>query len=70
MCNSGCGKSTIIRIITGLFPSFYEGKLDGEVEILGRDINEYKENFQKFYPLFFKIPKISFFVQMFMMKLP
>ena len=27
---SGCGKSTVTRLINGLIPHFYEGSLEGE----------------------------------------
>ncbi|MBQ7433950.1 MAG: ABC transporter ATP-binding protein [Lachnospiraceae bacterium] len=32
---SGCGKSTIIRLINGLIPFYYEGQLEGQVKVLG-----------------------------------
>ncbi len=37
---SGCGKTTVTRIINKLIPFFYEGKLTGEVLIKGQDIKE------------------------------
>lgn len=37
---SGCGKSTIIRLINGLIPFYYEGKLEGQVKVLGRSTQE------------------------------
>ena len=37
---SGCGKSTVARIINGLIPHFYGGKLNGMVTIGGEDIRE------------------------------
>lgn len=36
--SSGCGKTTITRLINGLIPSFYPGKLSGTVKIDGEDI--------------------------------
>lgn len=39
---SGCGKTTITRILNGLIPSFYNGRLEGRVLLDGRDIGEYK----------------------------
>lgn len=39
---SGCGKTTITRIINGLIPSFYEGKLEGTVKINGKSINNFR----------------------------
>lgn len=37
---SGCGKTSITRLINGLIPRFYPGKLEGEVLINGKDIVE------------------------------
>lgn len=59
---SGCGKTTITRILNGLIPNFYEGKLKGRVSMDGREISEYKT-----YELAFKVgsvfqnPKTQFF---------
>ncbi|MBE5857331.1 MAG: ABC transporter ATP-binding protein [Lachnospiraceae bacterium] len=39
---SGCGKTTITRIINGLIPGFYGGKLSGEALIDGKKVSEYK----------------------------
>lgn len=36
---SGCGKTTLTRLINGLIPNFYEGKLEGEVKVKGQRIN-------------------------------
>ena len=36
--SSGCGKTTITRLINGLIPSFYPGELSGTVKIAGEDI--------------------------------
>lgn len=37
---SGSGKTTIIRLINGLIPHYYQGEISGEVEVLGRNIKE------------------------------
>jgi len=37
---SGCGKTTMTRLINGLVPHFYPGKLRGEVLLDGRNISE------------------------------
>lgn len=37
---SGCGKSTIIRLINGLIPFYYDGVLEGQVKVLGRFTQE------------------------------
>ena len=36
--SSGCGKTTITRLINGLIPGFYPGKLSGTIKIEGEDI--------------------------------
>ncbi len=35
---SGCGKTTLTRLLNGLIPHFYEGELEGSVTIEGVDI--------------------------------
>ena len=35
---SGCGKTTITRLINGLIPHYYEGKLSGHVSVNGAEI--------------------------------
>ncbi len=37
---SGCGKTTITRLINGLIPHYYEGKLEGTVLVNGQDIGK------------------------------
>jgi len=37
---SGCGKTTLTRLINGLIPHYYEGKLTGDVLVEGKRINE------------------------------
>lgn len=36
---SGCGKTTLIRLINGLIPNFYEGQLSGDIILAGRHTN-------------------------------
>lgn len=36
---SGCGKTTILRLINGLIPNFYSGKLEGNVLVEGKNIS-------------------------------
>ena len=38
---SGCGKTTLTRLINGLIPHYYEGKMTGEVLLDCRKVNEY-----------------------------
>jgi len=37
---SGCGKTTLTRLINGLIPHFYEGEFSGKVTVAGHDIAE------------------------------
>lgn len=41
---SGCGKTTITRILNGLCPSFYDGEMSGEYLIDGEDTQEMSLN--------------------------
>jgi len=34
---SGCGKTTMTRLLNGMVPDFYDGTLDGQVQIKGLD---------------------------------
>ncbi|MDO5718872.1 MAG: ATP-binding cassette domain-containing protein [Tissierellia bacterium] len=59
---SGCGKTTLLRSINGLVPDFYEGKLEGYVKVLGRDIKDYqKGELAKYMGNVFQNPKDQFF---------
>lgn len=59
---SGCGKTTITRIINGLAEKFYEGKLKGKVTVLGRSISEYSlYEIGKSVGSIFQDPKSQFF---------
>ena len=33
--SSGCGKTTLSRMINGLIPNFYEGELSGDITVCG-----------------------------------
>ena len=35
---SGCGKTTLTRVINGLIPNFYEGEMTGEVVVAGESV--------------------------------
>lgn len=37
---SGCGKTTLTRLINGLIPHYFEGKLDGSVMIDGNNVSK------------------------------
>ena len=38
--NSGCGKTTVTRLINGLIPHYYEGELSGRVRVCGQNVSE------------------------------
>ena len=59
---SGCGKTTLLRLLNGLIPYFYDGDLDGEIKILGKDITAYKKGeLAKYIGNVFQNPKDQFF---------
>jgi energy-coupling factor transporter ATPase len=35
---SGCGKTTLCRCFNGLIPHFYQGKLEGEIQVVGLNV--------------------------------
>ena len=37
---SGCGKTTVTRLLNGLIPHYYEGILEGSADVCGMDIRE------------------------------
>ena len=37
---SGCGKTTLLRLINGLIPHFYAGKLEGNVLVGGQEMQQ------------------------------
>lgn len=37
---SGCGKTTLNRCINGLIPEFYDGQLEGSIDVDGMDISQ------------------------------
>lgn len=59
---SGCGKTTLLRLLNGLIPAFYEGELDGTIELLGKNIVDYKKGeLAKYIGNVFQNPKDQFF---------
>lgn len=36
---SGCGKTTVTRLVNGLIPQFYQGELQGRVLVDGQEIS-------------------------------
>ncbi|WP_300279038.1 ABC transporter ATP-binding protein [Peptacetobacter sp.] len=60
--SSGCGKTTILRLLNGLIPSFYGGNLNGNINLLGKDISSYKKGeLAKYIGNVFQNPKDQFF---------
>lgn len=37
---SGCGKTTVTRLLNGLIPHYYEGDLQGDVTVFGKNIRD------------------------------
>ena len=37
---SGCGKTTMLRLVNGLIPHFYTGKLEGNVLVGGQEMQQ------------------------------
>ena len=37
---SGCGKTTLTRLVNGLIPHFFEGSLSGKVTVRGMNVAE------------------------------
>lgn len=59
---SGCGKTTLTRILNGLILHHYGGKLNGEVRLLGKNLNEYKKGeIAKYIGNVFQNPSDQFF---------
>ncbi len=59
---SGCGKTTILRLINGLIPDYYDGTLTGEVLYDGKNISE-MEMYERarFAGSVFQNPRTQFF---------
>ncbi|EBU1141562.1 hypothetical protein CE665_24860 [Salmonella enterica subsp. enterica serovar Poona] len=39
---SGCGKTTLMKIINGLIPRYYSGEVEGDIIINGKNLNYFK----------------------------
>ncbi|NCC30413.1 MAG: energy-coupling factor ABC transporter ATP-binding protein [Chloroflexia bacterium] len=62
---SGCGKTSLTRLINGLIPHFYEGTLSGEVLIAGRNAAEMASwEFGLMVGSVFQDPRSQFFASM------
>ena len=59
---SGCGKTTITRLINGLIPHYYEGKLSGHVSVNGAEIkNQQLSKISQYVGSVFQNPRSQFF---------
>ena len=59
---SGCGKTTLTRLVNGLIPNYYEGELSGEVLLDGKNISSlplYETS--KYVGSVFQNPRTQFF---------
>lgn len=59
---SGCGKSTFLRLLNGLIPNYFEGKLEGKVLFDGKAIKDYTtRQLAEKVGMVFQNPKSQFF---------
>jgi energy-coupling factor transport system ATP-binding protein len=59
---SGCGKTTLTRLINGLIPHFYEGNFSGSVTVAGHDVTKEKpEALARIVGSVFQNPRSQFF---------
>lgn len=59
---SGCGKTTVTRLINGLIPHYYEGQLSGKVSVCGQDNRQTPiEQTARYVGSVFQNPRSQFF---------
>lgn len=59
---SGCGKTSLLRLLNGLIPSLYEGNFIGNINILGKSISSYRKGkLAKYIGNVFQNPNDQFF---------
>lgn len=60
---SGCGKTTLLRLISGLAPAYYPGKIDGKIEVDGKNPGK-MSSYEKActYGMVFQDPRSQFFM--------
>lgn len=59
---SGCGKTSLTRLMNGLIPHFYEGKLSGDIFLLGRNTKDMQSwEFGRVVGSIFQDPRSQFF---------
>jgi len=67
---SGCGKTSLLRLLNGLIPNLYEGNINGEINILGKPVSDYKKGeIAKYVGNVFQNPNDQFFSKEFSFKL-
>ena len=60
--NSGSGKSSILKLINGIIPEFYEAKIEGEITFDGKNIREESmAKRSKYISTIFQNPKTQFY---------
>lgn len=59
---SGCGKTSLLRLLNGLIPAMYDGKIIGQINLLGKPISDYKKGeIAKYVGNVFQNPNDQFF---------
>ena len=58
---SGCGKTTIMRVLNGLAPEFFDGGFSGELKVAHLNIGDRLKEFSKVVGSVFQNPKNQFF---------
>ena len=58
---SGCGKTTILRVLNGLSPEFFNGGFSGELKVAHLKIGDRLKEFSKVVGSVFQNPKNQFF---------
>ena len=59
---SGCGKTSLLRLLNGLIPALYDGNIIGQISILDKSISDYKAGeIAKYVGNVFQNPNDQFF---------
>ena len=60
--SSGCGKTTVTRLINGLIPHYYEGEISGSINVCGTDVIKFPiEKISEQVGSIFQNPRSQFF---------
>ncbi len=60
---SGCGKTTLLRLISGLIPTFFAGEIKGKIEVNGKNPLEMSSDERALtYGMVFQDPRSQFFM--------